>query len=436
MEWKLLPSDIYHKYTHCEFPVVSDIILKYYYGQTIKINGLCYEFSEYTEDDPTNIHSDVDETFDTCLDCINSPAPFTFTVNTSLVDADSTPDTQFQLPLLAIGEYNMVVDWGDGNTDWITSYQDTSRTHTYDASGEYTIQIHGLLRGWGFPGAPADPSTRLSNDPLKITEISQWGCLQVTEENQAFRDCINAQFTATDKPDFSQTTDLYQFFRDCDSIVTVEGLTDWDYSGITSLHSMFRGCALFNQSIGGMDVSNVESFRDMIAVCPEFNNGGSDDIQNWDLSSAVDMHATLGFSGSFNQPLAGWDVSNVLYLDWLFAITSSFNQDISGWDVRNCLDMNNMFWSAASFKQDIGDWKPISCTNFTNFGRGSFDINDPNSATNQDNYDSLLIGWAAEPVQPNQNFNANNCKYSAAAQSARDYLTGTLGWTISDGGLA
>ena len=52
------------------------------------------------------------------------------------------------------------------------------------------------------------------------------------------------------------------------------------------------------------------------------------------------------------------------------------------------------------------------------------------------NYDATLIGWAAQApnIQSNVVFSLGP-KYTSAAQSARDLLTGTYGWTISDGGL-
>lgn len=72
------------------------------------------------------------------------------------------------------------------------------------------------------------------------------------------------------------------------------------------------------------------------------------------------------------------------------------------------------------------------------------DINDPNSATNQINYDALLNSWGTAPkinLLPNSIYlNAGNARYSAAGQAARATLTKTIalggkGWLILDAGI-
>jgi hypothetical protein len=75
-----------------------------------------------------------------------------------------------------------------------------------------------------------------------------------------------------------------------------------------------------------------------------------------------------------------------------------------------------------------------ACTSFTNFYTG--DLNQPDSATSQANYDALLIAWAAQALQTGVTLDMGITKYSAAAVAARATLTATFGWTVNDGGLA
>lgn len=356
-----------------------------------------------------------------------------FEVDTTLTNASSTAADQFQLPLLTNGYYNFHIDWGDGTSDLISAYNDAAVTHTYSAGGTYDIVITGDLRGWGFP----DPG-RTSEDHSKITDLKQFGCMLPTDGNECFHDCINMVVTATDVPDLSLTSDCANWFDNCDSIVTVPSLLSWDFTanGVTSLNAMFARCAQFNQAIGGLKSSGVTNFRDTFAACAAFNNGGTDDIRNLDISSATTIHAIVGFSGSFNQPVDGWDTSNVTAMSYTFAFCSGFNQDLSSWDTSKVTDMNNMFWNAAAFKQDLSAWDVTSLLDATSFGRGTFDINDPDSATNQDNYDAILNSWAAQAVQSDVPLGMADSKYSAAGSASRAVLTGTYGWTISDGGSA
>src|SRR5690554_7971973 len=94
------------------------------------------------------------------------PAPvggdeFKFTIDTTLGIGSS-----FDLPLRDGYNYDFVVDWGDGNTDTITSYNQAEKLHTYSTGGVYTISITGLCEAWYF---------NYSGDRLKLTSIDQWG---------------------------------------------------------------------------------------------------------------------------------------------------------------------------------------------------------------------------------------------------------------------
>jgi len=53
-----------------------------------------------------------------------------------------------------------------------------------------------------------------------------------------------------------------------------------------------------------------------------------------------------------------------------------------------------------------------------------------------DSYSKLLVRMAATLVQTGMSFHGGGSKYNADGATARSYLTGTLGWTITDGGPA
>jgi len=53
-----------------------------------------------------------------------------------------------------------------------------------------------------------------------------------------------------------------------------------------------------------------------------------------------------------------------------------------------------------------------------------------------DNYDALLLGWSVQSLQNDVVFSGGNSTYSASSQGARDTLTGTYNWTVTDGGDA
>ena len=49
---------------------------------------------------------------------------------------DGISDTySIQLPLVSTGTYDFTVDWGDGTTDYITTYDQIETQHTYQVRG-------------------------------------------------------------------------------------------------------------------------------------------------------------------------------------------------------------------------------------------------------------------------------------------------------------
>ena len=68
--------------------------------------------------------------------------------NTTKTVSGSSSSSQLQLPFSNSGTYNCVVDWGDGSTDTITSWNQAETLHTYTTAGEYTVEITGPCPGF------------------------------------------------------------------------------------------------------------------------------------------------------------------------------------------------------------------------------------------------------------------------------------------------
>lgn len=152
-------------------------------------------------------------------------------------NAGTSASDQFTIPTSGAG-YNYDVDWGDGTTD--TGLTGTI-THTFaGGAGTYTVKISGDF-----------PAIYFNNggDRLKLLEIQNWGNIAwnvTARTNGSFRDsfegCSNLEITATDSPDLSAVTTMYQMLALCTSMAGNASINNWNTSNVNN----FLGC--FSQS--------------------------------------------------------------------------------------------------------------------------------------------------------------------------------------------
>ena len=145
---------------------------------------------------------------------------------------------------------------------------------------------------------------------------------------------------------------------------------NWDVSSVTDMSDMFYGKQRFNVNIGSWDVSNVTNMRGMFAFS-EFNQN----IGSWDVSNVTNMREMFYFNDNFNQDLNSWDVSKVTDMSRMFYVATGFNGNISSWDTSSVTTMNYMFNMGGNpdvFNQDISNWDTSSVTDmeamFLDFG--------------------------------------------------------------------
>jgi surface protein len=316
----------------------------------------------------------------------------------------------------------------------------TSMSWMFDSATAFNQDISGwdvsLVTGMGYMFREA---TAFNQD------ISGWDVSSVTLMGDMFREAtaFNQDVSGWD---VSSVRNMSNMFRSATTFN--QDISGWDVSSVMDMSVMFLGATTFNQDISGWDVSSVTLMGYMFREATAFNQ----DISGWDVSSVTDMHGMFDGATAFNQDISGWDVSSVTRMHGMFDGATAFNQDISGWDVSSVTGMYVMFAGAKAFNQDISGWDVSSVTDMSYMFRGATAFNQDLSQWNVSsvtsmssmfyaatlstaNYDALLQGWSSQILQSGVSFHGGNSQYSSAAQSARDSLVNTYGWTVTDGGL-
>lgn len=315
-----------------------------------------------------------------------APNQFVFTIDTENTSSGSSLNNQFMMPLVSGGSYNAVVNWGDGSSDTITSYNQQEVTHTYSSAGQYEISIEGTLQGWQFNNA---------GDKLKMLDVKQWGVLDLST-HAAFYGCTNLDASATDAPTISTT----------------------------SFSSMFLSCTNFNGEIGNWDISTVTNLYQCFYNSFTFNKS----LNSWDVSNVTNFYRTFRGAKSFDQDLNSWDTSNVETMYQMFYDCSQFNGDIYSWDTTNVENMQQMLYNCDLFDQSLAAWNIANVSNFTNFMQNA-------TGLSTSNYDATLIAWEANPHDNDISINFGGSQFTESAYAARFSLINDDSWTIVDGGI-
>ena len=275
---------------------------------------------------------------------------FVSTWKTDNTSSGSSTSSQVKLPLESTGTYNFTVDWGDGTSNTITTWNDANTTHTYASAGTYTVTIYGTIRGFRFDNG---------GDKLKITNISSFGPLRLGNNGSYFYGASNLTITATDALDLTGTTNLYAAFAACTSLTTAPSMASWDTSGVTNMASLFSQAIAFNQNIGSWNTSNVTDMSQMFYVANAFNQ----DIGTWNTANVTKMTWMFKQARAFNQNIGGWNTAKVTDMSRLFELAIVFNQPLGNWNTSNVTDMSFMFAAASVFNQEIGNWNVANVTN-------------------------------------------------------------------------
>ena len=200
-------------------------------------------------------------------------------------------------------------------------------------------------------------------------------------------------------------------------------------------------------------------------------------LNSWNTSLVRSMSGMFRAATAFNQPLNSWNTSAVTDMESMFRDATAFNQNISSWDVRKVTLMSIMFtsntWGSANYDAALSSWAALPDSDLKTQAITVFAASGGNTRVTSNNhgmvfgsrvnisgttnyngdYNVLAVGGNTFDIgiafvsndatgtmkhrrSRNVSFGVGTNQYSSAATAARNTLTSTYGWTITDGGLA
>jgi len=284
---------------------------------------------------------------------------------------------------------NVVVDWGDGQTQSFTSRGTRSHQYAGSVTDPVTVTVSGDLTHYG---GDVDQTGLLRVDSFgfKLGLISLRRALMRTSPNLSV---VNAKIPP-------QVTDLSGLFEEANIGVDLSALdlanvtnisrmfhiaefngdlSGWDTSRITNMEGLFYRSSFNNSSIANWDVSSVTNMALMFAGHPGLiDSPANPDITGWDTSSVETMERMFWANTAFNRPIGSWDTSACTNTREMFFRATAFNQDLTGWDTSGLTDLYNMFNGASAFQGDLSTWDVSNVTGmagtFANMGAYSGDL--------------------------------------------------------------
>jgi len=197
-------------------------------------------------------------------------------------------------------------------------------------------------------------------------------------------------------------------------------ISNWNTSNVTDMSYLFFNTPAFNQNIGNWNVENVTTTAAMFHTATLFDQ----DLSGWNVSNATEMNAMFTSARAFNRDLSSWNVSKVTLMNNMFQNTDVFNGNISTWNTSSVTDMDFMFVNATAFNQDLSTWNISNVAEMTAFLSGA-------NSFSSENYDNLLVGWAAQSVQQNVVFGAPPTSYCLGKEERKILTDPPNNWQIT-----
>ena len=156
---------------------------------------------------------------------------------------------------------------------------------------------------------------------------------------------------------------IYNLFARCQNLQYVNGVNDWDISGISDLTTVFYYCNSLTQlDLSNWDTSNVTNMYCMFRYCESLT---SLDLSNWDTGNVTDMSYMFANCQLLTTlDVSNFDTSNVINMQYMFSYCNNLTTlDVSNFVTSKVTNMSNMFHACNLLTTlDLSNWNTSNVT--------------------------------------------------------------------------
>ena len=214
----------------------------------------------------------------------------------------SNDGDSFTIPCRDIGTFNAVIDWGDGSTDTITTFDAAALQHTYATAGVKTIKVSGTFTNIQFANG---------GDRAKVLGVLNLGIVGWENLKNAFYGCNNMDVFIAGATNTHSVDETVGMLRNCEALVFAQ-LTTFNTTTCTNFQNMFKGCG----NLKFLDVSSFNvrlsiDFSSMFEGCSKLTDVNG--VEWFDIQSLNNPNDLNDFMTGVTLPTARYDQ---LLINW------------------------------------------------------------------------------------------------------------------------
>ena len=198
----------------------------------------------------------------------------------------------FALPLVSNGEYDFIVNYGDGRSQRITNANFDQTNYVYLTPGTYRVSIRGIIKGWSIQNTP-NVIAQIAKE--SYGNVYSWGDLEFIDDvSGMFAGCSNLNILASDAPKIGNT--LEDAFANCD-LTNSANVANWDISRVANMRSAFLNTNI-DINLANWNISSLTNATNFMAGCTLSTTNYDNILKSWQLLAQDNVAVNIHFGNS------------------------------------------------------------------------------------------------------------------------------------------